>query len=143
MAFSLLVAPIARAAQRGAAKPVPAAAQPEAAKNAASGRLLFEQYGCYGCHGYTGETGNPRLLGSKSKNMSTEAEFIRFLRLRADQAPVQPSTRMPNYPENSLGDKQASDIYAYLRSLKSGTPELKDVATLNQIIKAASRPYKP
>jgi hypothetical protein len=50
---------------------------------------------------------------------------------------------MPNYPENSLGDKQATDIYAYLRSLKSGTPELKDVATLNQIIKAASRPYKP
>ena len=58
-------------------------------------------------------------------------------------APVQPSTSMPNFPENSVSDKQAKDIYAYIRTFKSNAPELKDIPTLNQIIKGASRPYKP
>jgi mono/diheme cytochrome c family protein len=111
--------------------------------NAASGKTLYQAHGCYGCHGFNGETGNPRFVGSKSQNLASETNFVAFLRLRADQAPVTPQTRMPNYSENALSDKQAKDIYAYIRSVKSGTPELKDIPTLNSIINSASRPYKP
>jgi hypothetical protein len=42
-----------------------------------------------------------------------------------------------------MSDKQAKDIYAYIRSFKSSAPELKDIPTLNGIVKAAARPYKP
>ena len=42
-----------------------------------------------------------------------------------------------------MSDKQAKDIYAYIRTFKSNAPELKDIPTLNQIINGASRPYKP
>jgi hypothetical protein len=38
---------------------------------------------------------------------------------------------------------RAKDIYAYITTFKSNAPELKDIPTLNQIIKAASRPYQP
>jgi len=50
---------------------------------------------------------------------------------------------MPNFPENSLSDKQAKDIYAYIRTFKSNAPPLQNITTLNEIVKAASRPYKP
>ena len=111
--------------------------------NAATGKTLYSTHVCFGCHGYNGETGNPRLLGSNSPNLANEANFIRFLRLRANNAPVLPVTSMPNYPENSLSDQQARDIYAYIRSFKSTTPEVKDVPVLNQILAGASRPYRP
>ena len=50
---------------------------------------------------------------------------------------------MPNFPENALSDKQAKDIYAYIRTFTSHSPEVKDIPTLNAIVSAASRPYKP
>jgi mono/diheme cytochrome c family protein len=50
---------------------------------------------------------------------------------------------MPNFPENSLSDKQAKDIYAYIRTFTSHAPPLANITTLNDIVKAASRPYKP
>ena len=109
---------------------------------ATAGKTAYVAHGCYGCHGYSSETGT-KLMGTTSKNLATEANFIAFLRLRADQAPLTPKTRMPNFPENALSDKQAKDIYAYLKSLKSTTRELKNIPTLNSIINAASRPYKP
>ncbi len=121
-----------------------AAQQPPgpATGNAASGKNLYYAQGCYGCHGFNGETGT-RLIGSPSRNLTSEPGFIAFLRLRADQAPLLPATRMPNYPENSLSDRQARDIYAYIRSFKSTTPELKDIPALNLIIEAAKKPYTP
>jgi len=48
-------------------------------------------------------------------NLATERSFIAFLRGRANLAPVQPSTAMPNYPAESLNDAQAKDIYAAAR----------------------------
>jgi hypothetical protein len=71
------------------------------------GKQLFYVHGCYGCHGFNGETGAQDLVGTGSPIVSNEALFISFLRLRADQAPVLPTTRMPNYPENSLSDDEA------------------------------------
>ena len=109
--------------------------------NAALGKPLFYSHGCYGCHGFNGETG--RAFVGNWGNLATEAGFLAFLRARADQAPARASTGMPNYPVNALSDKDAKDIYAYIRTFKSNAPELKDIPTLNSIVNAASRPYKP
>lgn len=110
--------------------------------SASNGKKLYYDYSCYACHGYTGETGARAFVGNWG-NLQTEAGFIAFLRLRGDRASGTPSTSMPNYPENTLSDKQARDIYAYIRTFKSNSPEVKDIPTLNAIVNAASRPYKP
>jgi mono/diheme cytochrome c family protein len=110
--------------------------------NATNGKALYYNYSCYGCHGFNGETGRA-FVGNWSNNLSTEDSFIKFLRGRANVAPPAPSTNMPNFAENTLSDKQAKDIYAYIRTFKSNAPPLQNIPTLNEIVKAASRPYKP
>ena len=110
--------------------------------SAAAGKQLYFAYTCYGCHGYNGETGRA-FVGNWSSNLASEENFIRFLRGRANVAPATPSTSMPNFAENTMSDKQAKDIYAYIRTFKSNAPELKDIPALNAIINSASRPYKP
>ena len=50
---------------------------------------------------------------------------------------------MPNYSATTLSDTQARDIYAYVRTFKSNTPEVNDIAVLKQILSAAQKPYKP
>jgi mono/diheme cytochrome c family protein len=110
--------------------------------NAANGKALYFNYSCYACHGYNGETGRA-FVGNWSANLANETNFIRFLRARANVAPVAPSTSMPNYPENTLNDRQSKDIYAYIRTFKSNAPDVKDAPALNAILKSASRPYKP
>jgi len=107
-----------------------------------NGKALYYNYSCYGCHGFNGETGRA-FVGNWSSNLANETNFIRFLRARANVAPATPSTSMPNFAESSLSDKQAKDIYAYIRTFKSNAPEAKDIPTLNAIVKSASRPYKP
>jgi mono/diheme cytochrome c family protein len=106
--------------------------------NAVNGKALFYSYGCYACHGYNGETGARAFVG-RWGNLSTEQAFIRFLRGRANVAPLTPSTSMPNFSEATLSDKQAKDIYAYIRTFKSTAPELKDVPVLNEIVDAAKQ----
>ena len=110
--------------------------------NAANGKGLYYNHGCYGCHGFNGETGRA-FVGNWSSNLANEENFIRFLRARANVAPLTPSTSMPNFPENSLNDKQAKDIYAFIRTFKSNAPPVQNIPVLNEIVKAASRPYKP
>jgi len=112
------------------------------AQDAAKGKSLYYNNTCYGCHGFNGETGRA-FVGNWSTNLSTEDSFIKFLRGRANVAPPAPSTNMPNFAENTLSDKQAKDIYAYIRTFKSNAPPLQNIPTLNEIVKAASRPYKP
>lgn len=109
----------------------------------ANGRDLYFGHTCYGCHGFNGETGTRDLAGSNSAVLANEDNFIRFLRLRADQAPLFPSTRMPNYPENALSDSEARDIYAYIRSFRLDAPDVEDIPTLETIIESASAPYEP
>jgi mono/diheme cytochrome c family protein len=125
---------------RGGVGTTPAPTSPVTG-NAVEGKKLYFSYSCYSCHGYNGETG--RAFVGTWGNLQTEAGFIAFLRLRADRAPEQPATSMPNFPEKTLSDKQAKDIYAYIRTFKSNSPEVKDIPTLNAIVNAASRPYKP
>src|SRR6185295_6764647 len=125
---------------RGAVGTTPAPTSPVTG-NATNGKKLYYDYTCYGCHGFNGETG--RAFVGNWGNLQTEAGFIAFLRLRGDRASSTPATTMPNFPENTLSDKQAKDIYAYIRTFKSNSPELKNIPTLNAIVDSASKPYKP
>jgi mono/diheme cytochrome c family protein len=109
--------------------------------NAANGKGLYFSFGCYACHGYNGETG-ARLFVGRRGNLTTEETFLRFLRGRANVAPLTPSTSMPNFGESSLSDKQAKDIYAYIRTFKSSAPDLKDIPVLNAIVDAAKQEKK-
>jgi len=133
-----------RGGGRGAAAPARNAAPPTSpvTGNSANGKALYFNHGCYGCHGFNGETGRA-FVGNWGNNLASEENFIKFLRLRANVAPVTPATNMPNFPENSLSDRQAKDIYAYIRTFKSNAPPVENIQTLNDIVKAASRPYKP
>ncbi len=106
--------------------------------NAANGKALYYSYGCYACPGYNGETGARAFVGNWG-NLGTEDRFIAFLRGRANVAPITPATSMPNFGEGSLPDKQAKDIYAYIRTFKSTAPELKDIPTLNAIVDSAKQ----
>ena len=49
---------------------------------------------------------------------------------------------MPNFSEASLSDKQAKDIYAYIRTFKSSAPDLKDIPALNAIIDTSKQEKK-
>jgi mono/diheme cytochrome c family protein len=118
-------------------KNVPAPTSPVTG-NAAAGKGLYYTFGCYACHGYNGETGARPFVG-RWGNLATEEGFIRFLRGRANVAPLVPSTSMPNFGEASVSDKQAKDIYAYIRTFKSTAPELKEIPTLNAIVDAAKQ----
>jgi mono/diheme cytochrome c family protein len=125
---------------RGAVGTNPAPTSPVTG-HSVTGKKLYFDYSCYACHGYNGETG--RAFVGNWGNLQTEAGFIAFLRLRGDRASMTPATTMPNYPVSTLSDKQAKDIYAYIRTFRSNSPEVKDIPTLNAIVGAASRPYKP
>ena len=118
------------------AKIMPAPTSPVSG-NAASGKKLFYSYGCYACHGYSGETGTRPLVGTWG-HLSTEQEFITFLRGRVNVAPVVPSGAMPNFSAESLPENQAKDIYAYIRTFKSTAPTAKD-PTLSAIVEAAKQ----
>lgn len=106
--------------------------------NVSAGKTLYYSYACYACHGYNGETGARAFVG-RWGNLQTEDSFIAFLRGRANVAPIVPSTAMPNFDEASLSDKQAKDIYAYIRGFKSSAPELKDIPALNAIIERSKQ----
>ncbi|HLH44710.1 MAG TPA: cytochrome c [Bryobacteraceae bacterium] len=105
--------------------------------NAANGKALYYAYGCYACHGYNGETGARPFVG-RWGNLATEQTFLSFLRGRANVAPLTPSSSMPNFSQASLSDKQAKDIYAYIRTFKSSAPaDLKNAPALTAILDAA------
>ena len=109
--------------------------------NATNGKGLYFSYGCYACHGYNGETGARPFVG-RWGSLATEETFLRFLRGRSNVAPLTTSTSMPNFGESSLSDRQAKDIYAYIRTFKSSAPDLKDIPVLNAIVDAAKQEKK-
>ena len=111
--------------------------------NATRGKQLYHDYACYSCHGFNGETGARPFVPNWPANLATERSFIAYLRGRANVSPVQPSTAMPNYPVESLSDVQARDIYAHIRAFKSAPPSMDKIGTMQQILDAAKKPYKP
>jgi len=111
--------------------------------NAASGGKLYYDHACYSCHGFNGETGARAFVPKWPATLATERSFIAFLRGRANVAPVQPSTSMPNYPVQSLSDLDARNLYAYIRTFKSAPPPLEKIPAMTQILDAARKPYTP
>jgi mono/diheme cytochrome c family protein len=136
-AFLLTVMLLPAHAQRGNTQPPTS----PVTGNSVNGKALYYSYSCYACHGYNGETGRA-FVGNWSSNLASEENFIRFLRGRANVAPLTPSASMPNFAENTLSDKQAKDIYAYIRTFKSAPPDSKNIPLLNQIVEDASKPSK-
>ena len=141
IAFTLAAAMVSLAFQI-----VPAQAQAPASPvtgNPASGRKLYEAYTCYACHGFNGETGARAFVSNPSANLATESRFVAFLRARANVAPTQPSTSMPNYSAATLPDAQAKDIYAYIRTFTSHAPPAGQIPVFGQILTNAQKPYQP
>ena len=105
--------------------------------DAVKGKKLYFDYACYSCHGYNGETGARQFVPNWPATLASESSFIAFLRGRANAAPVQPSTSMPNYAAQSLSDASARDIYAYIRTFKSNAPPADQIAVFKQILGSA------
>jgi mono/diheme cytochrome c family protein len=136
---ALVAFPVAIGAQAG--NPSPAApARGPATGNATAGKTLYYDHACYACHGYGGETGARAFVGNRSPVLANEDAFLRFLRARNTISPPVSSTSMPSYAASTLSDRQAKDIYAYVRSFTSHAPPLEQIETLTQILKAASQP---
>ena len=116
------------AAAAVAVGPVAGAARQDAAMlegDAANGAQLFTDYTCYGCHGYTGETGRgPRLNPPRLR----QAQFIAYLR-----NPPNPR-QMPPYRQADVSDQKLADIYAFLESLPSASPDAEDIPVLRDIL---------
>jgi len=131
----------AQGTAQGTTKPVTTLTSPVTG-NAVTGKKLYYDHACYSCHGFNGETGARPFVPNWPANLATERSFTAFLRGRANVAPVQPSTSMPNYPVESVSDAQAKDIYAYIRSFKSTPPPVEKIPVMSQILAAAQKPYK-
>jgi mono/diheme cytochrome c family protein len=139
--FIIAVATCAQAAQRGGVSGNTQAPTSPVTGSSVNGKALYYSYSCYACHGYNGETGRA-FVGNWSSNLASEENFIRFLRGRANVAPLTPSTNMPNFAENTMSDKQARDIYAFIRTFQPAPPDLKNIPLLNQIVEDAAKPSK-
>jgi len=104
--------------------------------DAEEGKQLYYNFACYSCHGYNATMRVP-LIGDASGIMGSESVFLTYLRLRADQNPINPKNSMPNYSVSTLSDEQALDIYAYIKSLKDASPEVEDNPVMQEILDAA------
>lgn len=109
-----------------------------AADGETAGEKLYYEFACYACHGYGG-TGRTPLSKDVSGVLSQPDVFLTYLRLRADQNPVNPKNSMPNYSAATLSDQQALDIYAYLVSLDNQTPDIEDIPIMQKLIEDAER----
>jgi mono/diheme cytochrome c family protein len=109
----------------------------------ARGKALYYDNTCYGCHGFNGQTGARNLVGTNSPIIASQETFISFLRGRANFAPMVPSTAMPTFPRSAISDAQAADIYAYIKTFKLNSPDVKDIPAYAAIQASAAKPYKP
>jgi ubiquinol-cytochrome c reductase cytochrome c subunit len=81
---------------------------PAPAGNADNGKTLFRETGCYQCHGLAGQ--GAVMTGPQLSR--TELPFDGFLnQLR------HPANQMPPYEAAIVSDKDAADIYVYLRQM--------------------------
>ena len=98
--------------------------------NADNGKELFTNYTCFGCHGYTGETGRGPRLNPPRLN---QERFIAYLR-----NPPNPR-QMPPYRQAEVSDQKLADIYAFLQSLPSGSPDAENIPALRDILGESPR----
>jgi len=114
---------------------LPVAYAQDAGESERAGEALYYDFGCYGCHGYNATMRVP-LVGDASGIMSNEELFLNYLRLRADQNPINPRNTMPNYSADTLSDEQARDIYAYILAIEDDPPEVADNAIMQELLDA-------
>jgi mono/diheme cytochrome c family protein len=119
------------------------AAQGPAAGDPVRGKQLYYAHTCYGCHGFSGQTGARHLVGTASPILASPETFVSFLRQRGSFQPMIPSTNMPTYPATAISDRQALDIYAYIKTFVLDAPEVKDIPVFATIQASAAAPYKP
>ena len=91
-----------------------------------NGKALFEDYTCFGCHGFTGETGRGPRLNPPRLN---QEQFIAYLR-----NPPNPR-RMPPYQQADVTDQKLADIYAFLMSLPSASPDAEAIPVLRDLLR--------
>jgi mono/diheme cytochrome c family protein len=109
---------------------------------ATRGKQLYFQHGCYGCHGFNGETGNaPHLVGNPI--LANAQTFVAYLRLRAGDRPLLPSTTMPSFSASDLSDADALELYAYVRTFVLHAPDPQGIAAFQKILQSARSTYKP
>ena len=132
---ALLLGAVAFPGTAGSGPGATAAQDPAALEgDAANGAQLFIDYTCYGCHGYTGETGRgPRLNPPRLR----QAQFIGYLR-----NPPNPR-QMPPYRQADVTDRKLADIYAFLESLPSASPDAEDIPVLRAILAETRQPATP
>jgi mono/diheme cytochrome c family protein len=103
---------------------VAALAQNAGSGDAANGKSVYLADGCFECHGRAGQGGAMNYPAPALAQMEMPVEsFLAFLRNGPND--------MPAYTANVLSDKEATDIYAFLRSLPGRKPT-KDFPLLNQ-----------
>jgi mono/diheme cytochrome c family protein len=91
-----------------------------ASGNAAHGKTLYRETGCYQCHGLAGQG----ALMTGPRVSRTELPFDGFLnQLR------HPVNQMPPYEAAIVSDRDAADIYAYLRQMPP-PPEANSIPLL-------------
>jgi mono/diheme cytochrome c family protein len=88
--------------------------------NADNGKKLFLGIGCYQCHGNAGQ--GAAMTGPRVSNTQLPMEgFLHQLR--------EPLNQMPPYEAAVLSDKDAADIYAYIKSMPA-PPDPKSLPLL-------------
>jgi mono/diheme cytochrome c family protein len=100
-----------------------ARAQDAPAGDAANGQRVYLADGCFTCHGRLGEGGN--YYGTTPVLAKTELPFEGFKQQLRDPVRV-----MPPYTAAVLSDKEAADIFAFLKTLPGRRP-VKDFPLLN------------
>jgi mono/diheme cytochrome c family protein len=103
---------------------VAALAQNAGSGDAANGKRVYLADGCFACHGSAGQGGAMNYPAPAIAQVEMPVEsFLAYLR----NAP----NDMPAYTTAVLSDKDATDIYAFLRALPGRKPT-KDFPLLNQ-----------
>jgi mono/diheme cytochrome c family protein len=101
-----------------------AMAQTAGSGDIANGKRVYLADGCFACHGSSGQGGAMNYPAPPIAQVEMPLDsFVAYLR----NAP----NDMPAYTANVLSDKEATDIYAFLRSLPGRKPT-KDFPLLNQ-----------
>ena len=100
-----------------------AQAQDAPAGDAANGQRVYLADGCFTCHGRLGEGGN--YYGTTPVLAKTELPYEGFVQQLRDPVRV-----MPPYTAAVLSDKEAADIFAFLKTLPGRRP-VKDFPLLN------------
>ena len=100
-----------------------ALAQNAGSGDAANGKRVYLADGCFECHGRVGQGGAMNYPAPALAQVEMPIEsFMAYLRNGPND--------MPAYSASVLSDKEAADIYAFLRSLPGRKP-VKDFPLLN------------